>query len=166
MRILFILTAVFINTETTAQVVNSLAVEDAVMQQTPVKEIIIGHWMYRDKNTLEYLTLNKDSTFQWHIQGCKGVHYLTGKYFLLNDTIYLTGDEGTRKFIFRNKKIFTYSGRSNDYPDFQPLTKTRIRNFSSARKEYKKFTRKHRKAVYKEIEREVRNKRLIWGNRA
>ncbi|HLP32783.1 MAG TPA: hypothetical protein VK202_04870 [Bacteroidia bacterium] len=159
MRILFILTAVFINIETTAQVVNSLAVEDAVMQQTPVKEIIIGHWMYRDKNTLKYLTLNKDSTFHWHISGCKGYHYLTGKFIFSIDTIYLSGNKDISKFIFKGKKIFTYSGRSNDYPDFQPLTKTRIRIFSSARKEYKKFTRKHRKAVYKEIEREVRNKR-------
>ena len=110
--------------------------------------------MYCDRYTFEYLTLNSDNSFLWHYQSCTGDNDLKGTFTLSNDTIYLKGKTKTVKFLLRDKKIFSYAGQNNDYPDFQPLTETAKNNVKSAYKECGRIREQRREAIHKEIEKE------------
>ncbi len=130
----------------------------SVVGQSDAQKKISGYWSSCDGYTFKYLALKKDNSFDWYNGSCKGDYNLTGKYKQVGDTLILTDNKLDKelKVLIRYDKLFSYAGQDGQYPDFQPLIRTKKNTKKKAVKECQHRRKQVRKESNRRINKEAR----------
>jgi hypothetical protein len=94
------------------------------LSQTSKESAIVGYWYYSDDYTTKQLILKDNLKFYWYYSSCEGSDCYTGNFEVHGDSLvlHIKKSKSTIEFLIRNNKIFTYKGKENNYPDFEPLS--------------------------------------------